>query len=291
MRMNGVHVWAVAGMLIGATLFGWTDADAVLCVKKNKKGVIAKVTVRDGACKGKESVGDPSVLLGLPATSTTTTTTLPPGAQKKAARIVDSAGNQVAWVNPILGTRNWAIWALRTIDGQTITFPMSSNGPSAVDLLSGAAMIDDFQFGFMHEGTQCVGDRFSLTPDVLALISGSGGLVNIVYPSTDGKSGYLPSFEPVQGSTTVYSQDDLEVQCATPPDPVPPTVTCPWPGVAVGSAFACPPDPLLETDPTTQCSCIRCCVTSSVPPGTTVYPVRTVDLGLGNSTPPFKIER
>lgn len=284
-------MWALAVIVIGATLLGWSDADAVLCVKKNKKGVIAKVTVRDGACKGKESVGDPTVLLGLPATSTTTTTTLPPGAQYKAARIVDSAGNQVAWVNPKLGTLDKTIWALRTFDDQTITFPMSSNGPPAVDFLSGQTVIDDFQFGFMHEGPQCVGDRFSFTPDLLSLVSGFGDLVKIAYPSTDGKSGYMLSFEPIQGSATLYSQDALEVQCATPPDPVPPTVTCPGPGVAVGSAFACPPDPALETDPTTQCACIRCCVTSSVPPGITLYSVRTVDLGLGNSTPPFKIER
>lgn len=291
MRVKGVRVWALAGVVIGATLFGWSDADAVLCVKKTKKGVIAKVTVRDGACKGKESVGDPSVLLGLPTTtSTTTTTTLPSEAQKKAARIVDSAGNQVAWVNPNLGALNQAVWALRTIDDQTITFPMSSKGPSAVDFISGA-VVDDFQYGFAHEGTQCVGDRFSLTPDLLALVSGFGDLVKIVHPSTDGKSGYVISLEPTQSSATVYSQDGLEVQCATPPDPVPPTVTCPGLGVAVGSAFACPPDPLLETDPTTQCACIRCCVTGSVSLGTTVYPVRTIDLGLGNSTPPFKIER
>lgn len=280
---------ALAGMVLGATLFGSSDADAVLCVKM-KKGVVAKVTIRDSGCKKKEVVGDATALLGLPTTSTTTTTTLPPSAQKRAARIVDSAGNQVAWVNPQLGALGQAVWALRTIDDQTITFPMGSNGPVAVDPVSGA-VVDDFQYGFAHEGTQCVGDRFALLPDVLALVSGSGGLVNIAYPSTNGKSGYLRPFEPTPASTTVYSVDDLQVQCATPPDPVPPTVTCPFPGVPVGSAFACPPNPSLEPDPTTQCACIRCCVTQSVPPGFTVYPVRTVDLGLGNSTPPFEIER
>jgi hypothetical protein len=285
-------------MVVCATLSGWSDADALLCVT-SKKGVIAKVTIRDGACKGKESVGDPGVLLGLttPTTSPPTTTTLPP-ATPRASRIVDSAGNEVAWVSTPLTPAQSGIWALRTMDGQAIVFPMDSRGPIAVSAQLGAGeVVDDFQNEFWHEGQTCEGDRFSILPDLISLVVGYGDLVKIVYPSTDGKTGYLKTFEPAAVSSLVVSQEKLVYACATPPDPVPPSITCeeefPLGSVApVGAAFPCDPDKLEPgSDPTTQCTCIRCCVTGALPPGTPFGGVRvkTIDLGLGNSTPPFRI--
>src|SRR5262249_42995246 len=112
MRMKGVEVCALVGMVIGATLFGWSDANAVLCVTKNKKGVVTKVTIRGAACKGKESVGDASVLLGLPTTTTSpmTTTTLSPLTGTRP-RIVDSAGNEVGSLTAL---SSFGVAALRT---------------------------------------------------------------------------------------------------------------------------------------------------------------------------------
>jgi len=265
-----------------------SSCDAVLCVAKNKKGVITKVNIRGAACKGKESVGDPSVLLGLPTTTTspTTTTTLSPLAAA-GPRIVDSAGNEVGWLTSVSGG---GVWALRTIDDQATAFPMSSFGPGFTS--SGTFLIDDFQYQFAHQGTQCVGDRFSefTTTDLLP----NNDLLRIVIPSADGKSGYLITPEVTEVSTGFYSQDNFKFECALV---VPPTVTCDNEAGAVvtpvGEAFPCHPNTVFPTDPTTQCTCIRCCVTREVqPPDSPIslYRLQTVDLGLGNSTPPFKIE-
>jgi hypothetical protein len=288
--MKGVRVCALVGMVIGATLFGWSDADAVLCVK-TKKGVIAKVTIRDGACKGKESVGDASVLLGLPMTTTSSTTTTTLG--ERAARIVDSAGNDVAWVNPNVGLLGEGVWALGTTGDQAITFPMRSNGPAVIEGLRRLGYVapasrDDFMYGFGHEGTDCEGDLVaSIAGLQLTSLSGYGDLVKIAFPSMDGKSGYLITSELHLG---IWSQDDFKFACATPPDPVPTPAACDPPSegqlavVPVGSAFPCQPGP------TIQCMCRRCCVTwgSGAPPFSRV---QTIDLGLGDSTPPFRVER
>jgi len=300
--MKRVHVWALVGLVIGATLFGGSDADAVLCVK-TKKGVVARVTIRDAACKRNESVGDASVLLGLPTTTfPPTTTTLPPST-RRPSRIVDSAGNAVAWAaTPALPTPG--LWALRTIDDGAIMFPMNSNGPIAVNARIGVGdVVDDFQNEFWHQGQSCEGDRFSTgPPDVVSLALGYADLVKVVYPSTDGKTAYLKTFEPITVTTGIVSQDHLAYQCAAPPDPVPPNVTCgddipPFPGVVVtpvGSAFPCDPNKLEGpgSDPTLQCTCRRCCVTTAAPSdgSLTGLRVKTVDLGLGNSTPPFRVE-
>jgi hypothetical protein len=320
MRMKGVHVFALVGLVIGATLFGWSDADAVLCVK-SKKGVIAKVTIRDGACKGKETVGDPTVLLGLPTTTTspTTTTTLAPS--RRASRIVDSAGKEVAWVaiSPAGGIGH-GVWALRTTDDGAITFPMSSNGPSLV--VEGT--FDDFQNHFLHTSGQCTGERFALSAplEALALLSGAD-LLRPVYPNLDGKTGYFVTFD---GPTVAGSlgQEDFTFTCSTPsdvgdfcvqdedcgengvcinhacpPPAYPPTATCDDGDFGeklavtdVGSAFPCDPKKLGigSDDPTLQCSCIRCCVLRSVVKPFKLLRMHTVDLGLGNSTPPFRIE-
>ena len=292
MRMKVVHVRALVGLIIGATLFGWSDASAVLCVK-SKKGVIAKVTVRDGACKGKETVGDPTVLLGLPTTTTSSTTTTTLG--DRAAHIIDSAGNAVAWVNPNVGLFGEGIWALRPIDDQVVTFPMRSSGPAVIDGLKALGYVapiarDDFNYGFVHEGTDCEGDLAApITTVLLNSAVGYGDLLKIAYPSMDGKSGYLITSELRSG---IWSGDEFEYQCATPPDPVPTTVACPAPNTdtgeitvfAVGSEFPCQ----LPGDTTSQCTCRRCCVTHV--PGLPFSPVKTVDLGLGDSKPPFKVE-
>jgi hypothetical protein len=290
-------------MVIGATLFGWSDADAVLCVK-SKKGVIAKVTIRDDACKKKESVGDPSILLGLPTTTTspTTTTTLAPS--RRASRIVDSAGNQVAWVaiSPLGNSAN-GVWALQAIDGRAIVFPMNSNGPILDAVEQAGAQVDDFQHQFVHQGMQCAGDRFALTFDLLNLIIGSD-LMSVAYPSTDGKTGYVTTLETTPVSFGFISGEFLNYQCATPGDPAfPPTVDCGEgaetdpPVVAVtraGSPFPCDANKLGQgADPTTECMCIRCCSTRVVAPPDpqiSLFRVLTVDLGLGNSTPPYRIE-
>jgi hypothetical protein len=292
MRMKGVHVCAVVGLVIGATLFGWSDADAVLCVTKSKKGVVTKVTIRGAACKGKEVVGDPNVLLGLPTTTTsTTTTTLPPS---PGPRIVDSAGNDVGWMTQMLGL---GVLALRTVEDQPMVFPMSSFGPSLNS--AGTTIFDDFQYGHVHQGTQCVGDRFTLS-DGSALLGGD--LLKLVFPSADHQSGYLFTSETTEVSAGSYSEDAFAYKCATPPDTTPPTVTCddidppPDPGgvvAPVGAAFSCHPTSVFSTDPTIPCTCIRCCVTRSVQPPDppiSLYRVQTVDLGLGNLTPPFKIQ-
>jgi hypothetical protein len=289
MRMKGVHVCALVGMAIGATVFGPSDADAVLCVAKNKKGVVTKVTIRGAACKGKESVGDPSVLLGLPTTTTspTTTTRLPPltGA---APRIVDGAGSDVGWLTQIAGA---GVMAVRTIDDQAMAIPMRSSGPGFTSASN--SRIDDFQYGWVHQGTQCVGDRFSLSDGADAVIPGD--LLKFVFPSADGKSGYVFTREVTEVSTGSYSEDAFAFKCQEPLDPLPPTVSCddidppPFPeGVVtpVGGAFSC------RSSASTTCTCIRCCVTRSVQPPDppiTLYRVQTVDLGLGNVTPPFKI--
>jgi len=294
MRLKGVRVRALVAMVLGATLFGSSDADAVLCVK-SKKGV-TKVTIRGAACKGNESVGDPIALLGLPTTTTssTTTTTL---AGERAARIVDSAGNDVAWVNPNVGLLGHGLWALGTSGDQAITFPMSSSGPAVIDGLKALGYVasylapiarDDFNYGFMHEGSDCEGDLIVPLPSVL-LILGNSDLVKIAYPSLDGKSGYVIGDELRAG---VWSQDVFQPECATPPDPVPTTVACmdPTEGqlgvVPVGSAYPCQlPGQLPDT---TQCTCRRCCATwkAALP----YFPIQTIDLGLGDSKPPFKVE-
>ncbi|MCW5889341.1 MAG: hypothetical protein KIT14_02185 [bacterium] len=286
MRMKGVHIGALVGMVLGATLFGWSNADAVLCVK-SKKGVIAKVTIRDGACKKKESVGDASVLLGLPTTTTssTTTTTLP---GKRAARIVDSAGNDVAWVNPNVGLLGEGVWALSTIDDQAITFPMRSSGPAVIDGLKALGYVeppiarDDFFYGFEHEGTDCEGDLVApFFSALLPLSQGYGDLVKIAYPSMDGRSGYVLTSELHVG---VWSHEDIQVACATPPDPAPTNVACNGPEFApIGSEYPC------QLDSTTQCTCRRCCATLPDVP-LPFWRVQTIDLGLGDSRPPFKVE-
>jgi hypothetical protein len=296
MRMKGVHACSLVGIIVGATLFGWSDAEAVLCVKKNKKGAVTKVTIRGAACKGKESVGDPSVLLGLatPTTSSTTTTTLSPFAV--APRIVDSAGNDVGWMTnySFLG-----VLAVRSIDDQAIAFPMRSVGPS-VGTGSGYSIFDDFQFGFVHQGTQCGGeDRFTLESIDDAFIPGD--MLKFALPSADGKSGYLFTPDVTELSNGSYSQDAFAFKCPTDADPTPSTVTCndidppPSDGVAtpVGAAFSCQATTALPTDQPITCSCIRCCVTRSVQPPDppiSLYRVQTVDLGLGNVTPPFKVQ-
>jgi hypothetical protein len=294
--MKGVDVCALVGMVIGATLFGWSDADAVLCVAKNKKGAVTKVTIRGAACKGKESVGDPSVLLGLPTTTTppTTTTTLP--RLTGGPRFVDSAGNDVG---SLISFASFGVAALRTIDGQATVFPMSSDGPGFRSALV-PLTVDDFQYQFVHQGTQCVGgDRLSLGDTGTALSALFGGdLLKVLVPSADGKSGYSFTSEVItEVSTGSYSQEDFKYACALG---FPPTVTCDDdpqpnpPGVVtpVGESFVCQ----LNTSPPplegTQCSCIRCCVTREVQPPDppiSLYRVETVDLGLGNSTPPFKV--
>lgn len=288
MRMKGVHIGALVGMVLGATLCGWSNADAVLCVK-SKKGVVRTVTIRDGACKGKESVGDASVLLGLPTTTTTstTTTTLP----ERAARIVDSVGNDVAWVNPNVGLFGERVWALGTIDDQAITFPMRSSGPVVIDGLKALGYVvtppiarDDSFYGFDHEGTDCEGDLLApFTSVLLPLSSGYGDLVKIAYPSMDGRSGYVVTSEISVG---VWSHEDIQFACATPPDPAPTNVACNDQGFAVapiGSEYAC------QVDSATQCTCRRCCTTfpAALLP---LWRVQTIDLGLGDSKPPFKVE-
>lgn len=285
--MESVRARALVGLIIGATLFGWSDVDAVLCVK-SKKGVVAKVTIRETACKGKESVGDPTTLLGF----STTTTTLPPA--RRASRIVDSAGNMVSWVtiSPVPGPVQ-GVWALQTRDDGAIEFPMTSSGPAV--LAEGG--VDDFSYGFYHQGSDCAGDRYtSIGVDLFNLLLGSD-LVKIVYPSADGKTGYLPTSELTTVDLGYVSEDSLIFQCAKPSDPeFPPTVTCDT-SVPVGSAFPCDPSKLgAGDDPATQCTCIRCCTAALAVPGDpnnppfNLYRVQTVDLGLGNSTPPFRIE-
>lgn len=291
MRPRAVHVCALVGMVVGATLFSWSEADAVLCVTKNKKGVVTKVTIRGAACKGKESVGDPNALLGIPTTtSSTTTTTLSPfGAS--GPRVVDSAGNDVGWLTSVSGIGQWA---LRTIDGQPTAFPVTSFGPF-LNTGGTAYPIDDFQLGFAHQGNQCVGDRFS-TSSIADLFSSD--LMRVVLPTADGKTGYSTAPDAIEVSSGFYSQDDFKYDCAVG---APPNVTCDDdpepnpPGVVtpVGAAFACQPNTFLPVTPNTQCRCIRCCVTREVQPGdpaVKLYPVQTIDLGLGDVTPPFKIE-
>ena len=289
MRMKGVEVCALVGMVVGATLFGWSDADAALCVTKNKKGAVTKVTIRGGACKGKETVGDPGVLLGLATTTTspTTTTTLA-GLTGTRPRIVDSAGNEVG---PLTSFGSFGVAALRTIDGQATIFPMGSDRPGLQ--AAGAAIFDDFQYQFAHPGTQCVGDRFALSNLGASLFGGD--LARPAFPSGDGKSGYLFTSEVItEVSAGSYSEEDFKYDCAVG---APPFVTCdedpPAVVTPVGAAFACqPPNTGLPTPPDTQCMCIRCCVTREVqPPDPPIklYRVDTIDLGLGNSTPPFKV--
>lgn len=287
MRMNGAHVCALIGLAVGATLLGWSNADALLCVTKNKKGAVTKVTIRGDACKGKESVGDPNVLLGLP----TTTTTLPPSA---GPRIVDSAGNDVGWLSQVPG---FGIVALRTIADQAMAVPMSSVGPS---FSAGSSIFDDFQYQFVHQGAQCVGDRFSLENSANAIIAGD--LLKFVLPAADRQTGYLLTSDKTDVSTGSYSRAAFVYKCATPPDTTPPTVSCddiepaPDPGDAVapvGQAASCHPSSLLPTDPTIPCTCIRCCVTHAIQqgdPAVSLYRVQAVDLGLGKVTPPFKIK-
>lgn len=291
MRPTGVHVCALVGMVVGATLLGWSEADAVLCVTKNKKGVVTKVTIRGAACKGKESVGDPNALLGITTTtSSTTTTTLSPfGAF--GPRVVDSAGNDVGWLTSAgaLGQL-----ALRTIDGQPTAFPVTSFGPS-LNLAGTAYPIDDFQLGLAHQGTQCVGDRFSTSSIADTFPS---DLMRVVLPTADGKTGYTTAPNAIEVSSGFYSQDAFKYECAvgTPPnvtcdddpEPDPPGVVAP-----VGAAFACQVNSSLPVPAGIQCRCIRCCVTREVQPAdpaVKLYPVQTVDLGLGDLTPPFKIE-
>lgn len=291
MRLKGVQVCALVGMVVGATLFGWSEADAVLCVTKNKKGVVTKVTIRDGACKGKESIGDPNALLGLPTTTTSTTTTTLSPFGASGPRVVDSAGNDVGWLT---AAGSLGQLALRTIDGQPTAFPVTSFGPS-LNALGTAFPIDDFQLGFAHQGTQCVGDRFS-TSSIADLFSSD--LMRVVLPTADGKTGYTTTPDAIEVSSGFYSQDDFKYDCAVG---APPTVTCndepepSPPGVVtpVGAAFACQVNSSLPVPPGTQCRCIRCCVTREVQPPdppVTLYPVQTVDLGLGDVTPPFRIE-
>lgn len=269
-------------MVIGATCFSWSDADAVVCVKTNKKGVVTKVTIRGDACKRKESVGDATALLGLPpTTSSTTTTTLPP--LGRAPQIVDSAGNNVGWLTSMPGL---GVVALRTIDDQAVALPMSSFGPALN--FGGVFTIDDFQYGFVRQGTQCVGERFSTAPS-------TGDLLSIVFPSADGTSGYLFTSEKVtEVGNGSYATDSFKYECAllTPPtvtcDDVPDAVVTP-----VGQAFECSPNSVVQSDPASRCTCIRCCATVSVQPPdppVSLYRVKTVDLGLGNVTPPFKIQ-
>lgn len=291
MRPRGVHVCALVGMIVGATLFGWSEADAVLCVAKNKKGVVTKVTIRGAACKGKESVGDPNALLGITTTtSSTTTTTLPPfGAF--GPRVVDSAGNDVGWLT---SAGSFGQLALRTIDGQPTAFPVTSFGPS-LNVSGTAFPIDDFQLGFAHQGNQCVGDRF-LTSSFADLFSSD--LMRLVLPTADGKTGYATAPNAIEVSSGFYSQDDFKYDCAVG---APPAVTCDDdpepspPGVVtpVGAAFACQVNSSLPVPPGTQCRCIRCCVTREVQlgdPAVKLYPVQIIDLGLGDVTPPFKID-
>jgi hypothetical protein len=98
-------------------------------------------------------------------------------------------------------------------------------------------------------------------------------------------------------SSGSYSQDDFKYECAVgaPPiitcdnDPQPPGVVTP-----VGQAFLCEPKTLVPSPPDTVCNCIRCCVTREVQPpdpAVKLYRVQTIDLGLANSTPPFKVQQ
>src|SRR5438552_18758793 len=58
MRVAHLSVYALAGV----ALVGWVEAQAAVCVTKNKKGVIKKVTIRQ-ACAKKETAVQASDLL------------------------------------------------------------------------------------------------------------------------------------------------------------------------------------------------------------------------------------
>src|SRR5438552_3161193 len=116
-------VYAVACIALGA----WVDAQAAVCVTKNKKGVIKKVTVRV-ACGKKETAVPASDLL------------------QQGPHVLDSGGKEVG---AFLGGDS----VLRQIGNQVVTFSVNSKGI--------VTPLSDSQYAFTYQGSQCTGTPYS----------------------------------------------------------------------------------------------------------------------------------